>query len=497
MTMTGPTNSSTAPKRRGLRLVALVAVLSAAGAALITGLLVSIVEKKQEAKNPFFRVVELTDETDDPVVWGKNFPLQYDGYLKTADIERTRYGGSEALPHVPSSVDPRGAVTRSKIDDDPRLKTLWAGYAFSIDYREKRGHAYMLTDQMYTERQRVVKQPGTCINCHASTYVAMKRLGGGDLLKGFDLLDRMPYFDALKQVKHPVSCIDCHDPTTMALRVTKPAFIEGIRKVKALAGKSDFDVNRDATRAEMRTYVCGQCHVEYYFKGPEKRLTFPWDKGLQTEQILAYYDEAGFSDWTHKETGAKMLKVQHPEFETFNQGSHARAGVACADCHMPYMRVGATKVSDHWVRSPLLNINNSCQTCHRASEEELKARAEGIQGRHVDLRNHALNGVVDLVAAIKDARAAGATEAQLQPALDFQRKASWMVDWGQSENSTGFHAPQATSQVLGLSLDYSRQGIQTLAALWKDKAIGGSPPAVKPKELKKGRRTDLHPRAAR
>jgi nitrite reductase (cytochrome c-552) len=483
------TNSPSPEKRRSLRWVALVALLSAGAAAVITGVLVSIVEKKQEQKNPFFRVVELTDTTDDPAVWGKNFPFQYDAYLKTADMERTRYGGSEALPHVPTAVDPRGVVTRSKIDDDPRLKTMWAGYAFSVDYREKRGHAYMLTDQMFTERQRVVKQPGTCINCHASTYVAMKRFGNGDLIKGFDILDHLPYFDALKEVKHPVSCIDCHDPQTLALRVTKPAFMEGIRKVKALEGKADFDVNRDATRQEMRTYVCGQCHVEYYFKGPEKRLTFPWDKGLRADQILAYYDEIGFTDWTHKETGAKALKTQHPEFETYNMGSHARAGVACADCHMPYQRVGATKVSDHWVRSPLLNIANACQTCHHASEQELKARVETIQARHVDLRNHALDALVDLVTAIKDARAAGATDAQVDPALNFQRKASFLADWGQSENSTGFHAPQETSRVLGLSIDYSRQGIQSLTALWRTKAIGAGPPPVP--EKKAGRRRPL------
>ena len=76
-----------------------------------------------------------------------------------------------------------------------------------------------------------------------------------------------------------------------------------------------------------------------------------------------------------------MLKAQHPEFEMWNQGIHARSGVACADCHMPYTRVGAQKISDHHVRSPLLNINRACQTCHKWPEEELKARAEAIQDR--------------------------------------------------------------------------------------------------------------------
>ena len=122
----------------------------------------------------------------------------------------------------------------------------------------------------------------------------------------------------------------------------------------------------------MRTYVCAQCHVEYYFKGDHKVLTFPWSKGLKIEEIEKHYDEYGFKDWTHDETGAPMLKIQHPEFEMWSTGLHARSGVACADCHMPYMREGAVKVSDHWVRSPLVNINQACQTCHKQDEQELK-----------------------------------------------------------------------------------------------------------------------------
>jgi hypothetical protein len=167
----------------------------------------------------------------------------------------------------------------------------------------------------------------------------------------------------------------------MALRVTRPAFMTGIRKVKAAAGVADYDVNRDATRLEMRAFVCGQCHVVYYFRGPEKTLTFPWENGLKADEIFAYYQESGFADWTHAESGAPTLKAQHPEFEMWNQGTHARAGVVCPDCHMPYRRVGALKVSDHQVRSPLLMVDASCQTCHKASEEELTARAQTIQQR--------------------------------------------------------------------------------------------------------------------
>ena len=253
--------------------------------------------------------------------------------------------------------------------------------AFAADFREERGHAYMLDDQTFTARQQVTKQPGTCMQCHASVYVPYKRLGGGDLVKGFERMNQMPYFEARKLVNHPVACIDCHDPQTMQLRVTRPAFIEGMRALKASQGVANYEVNTSASREEMRAFVCGQCHVEYYFKGSQKRLTYPWTKGIRVDDILQYYEEHPHDDWIHAETGAPVLKAQHPEFEMWNQGIHARSGVACADCHMPYVRVGK-----------------------------------------------------------------------------LQRRAQFMLDFVEAENSTGFHAPQEAGRILAESIDYARQG---------------------------------------
>jgi len=449
----------TGAQGRGRGRLFLVTALVAAGAAAgATALLVNIFERKVEARNPFYRVVELTDTIEDPAIWGKNFPLQYDGYRRTVDQVRTRFGGSEAVPRTPTAIDPRSVVARSKLEQDPRLKAMWAGYAFAADFREERGHAFMLDDQAFTGRQHAAKQPGTCLHCHASVTVAYRKAGDGDLVKGFERLNSMPYAEARKLVTHPVACIDCHDPATMQLRVTRPAFLEGIRALKAAQGVQDYDVNAMATRQEMRSFVCGQCHVEYYFKGPEKRLTYPWAKGLRADEILSYYEETGFKDWVHAETGAPVLKAQHPEFEMWNQGIHARSGVACADCHMPYKREGALKISDHHVRSPLLNINRACQTCHRWPEEELRARVETIQERTFQLRNLAMDALMDLIADLKAARAAGAGDEALAPARGFQRRAQFLLDFVEAENSTGFHAPQEAARVLGLSLDACRRG---------------------------------------
>jgi len=459
-----PAAAQRTARTRTIRLIVVTAGIAVLVAAAGTALLVNIIERKQEGKNPFYRVVEITDDTEDPAVWGKNFPFQYDAYRRTVDQVRTRYGGSEAIPRTPSQVDPRSVVAQSKLEEDPRLRRMWAGYAFARDFREERGHAYMLTDQLYTERQQV-QQPGTCAHCHASVYLPYKTLGQGHLIKGFEMMNRMPYSEARTHLKHPVACIDCHAPDTMQLRITRPGFLEGIRALKAAQGIANYEVNTHATRQEMRSYVCGQCHVEYYFQGPDKRLVYPWGKGVKVEDILAYYDAAQFKDWTHADTGAEVLKAQHPEFELWSQGIHARAGVACADCHMPYRREGALKISDHHVRSPILNINLACQTCHRWPEEELKARVETIQERTYRLRNLAMDALMDLITDLKAARAAGRPDVELAQARVLQRQAQFYVDFVEAENSTGFHAPQEAARILGEAINFARQGQLALRAL--------------------------------
>ena len=448
--------------RRGggspIRNALIVAVVAAIAAGGIAALLINIFQRKTEGRNPFYRVVEINENTDDPAVWGKNFPAEYDGYKRTVDMVRTRYGGSEAEERTPTAADPRSIVAKSRLEQDPRLKTMWAGYAFAVDFREERGHAYMLDDQTFTERQLVTTQPGACLQCHASIVVPYRKLGDGDLTRGFDRMGAMSYADARKLVTHPIACIDCHDPKTMELRVTRPGFMEGIRALKASQGIQNYDVNKDATRQEMRSYVCGQCHVEYYFKGKEKRLTYPWSKGIKIEEIQAYYDEIQQKDWTHADTGAPVLKAQHPEFEMWSQGIHARSGVACADCHMPYMREGALKISDHHVQSPILNINRACQTCHKFPEAELKQRVEIIQDRTFKLRNQAMDALVDLIEDLKHYQSIGQTEARLEAARRYQRLAQFRLDFVEAENSNGFHAPQEAARILGESIDFSRKG---------------------------------------
>ena len=509
--------------RAGLWVLVLVATAAATAAAV--WVLVTMFERKQEARTPFVRIVDVTEVSSDPVPWGLNWPHQFDGYTRTAGDRF--YGGSSAMP-------------ASKLDAHPWMRRLYAGYAFSLDYREARGHAYMLYDQRVTERVTKREQSGACLHCHASATVAYRRIGleamgrpadaaalGADfdmeaVIRGFEEVSTKPYHEVLAMVAatpdgtpdeneplfpppsraeheaageapegageaHPVSCLDCHDPETMAIRVTRPGFVRGIAALAASdapvphlpsierwrrgSRRKPYDPAVEASRAEMRSFVCGQCHVEYYCAS-KMVLTFPWGNGLAAEDLERFWDAqrfpdgSPFFDYLHGETGAPVLKVQHPEFELWSQGVHARSGVACADCHMPYERVGAMKVSSHDVRSPMEKVNRACQTCHHFEEAELRERVARIQGKTTALIERTAAAMTDMLDAILEAKAAGAGDQALAEVFALQRKAMWRLDYVSSENSKGFHADQEAARLLGESIDYSRQA-QAAALRWR------------------------------
>jgi len=539
--MTTQPNPTAGPVTRCRRALIMGVIFAVAAITTIgvTALLVTIFEHRQESRRPFVRLVEVDETSTDPTPWGTNWPRQFDSYRRTVDDSETQHGNSSAMP-------------MSKLEEHPWLRRLYAGYAFSIDYREARGHAYMLFDQEVTERVTTRAQPGACLHCHASVIPTYRRIGlealgqpadanalsSGEfnwpaVFEGFKTMSTMDYAAAHEELfktpdgtpdsnpalfpggvtpvtpsastppadaahhigdAHPVSCIDCHDPASMQLRVTRPGFVLGIAALaksedplphlpsidrwRKGARERDYDPNIDASRQEMRSFVCGQCHVEYYC-GPKETLLFPWAQGLKAEQIESFYaqhkfpDGTPFYDFVHGETGAHVLKAQHPEFEMWSQGVHARSGVACADCHMPYERQGAMKVSSHWVRSPLLNINNACQTCHNVPESELRDKVHTIQSRTAALLERAAVAMTDMTDAIREAKAAGATPEQLAAIYELQKSANWRLDFVNSENSMGFHADQETARLLAESIDYSRQA--TAAAL---RIRTGATPAV-------------------
>jgi nitrite reductase (cytochrome c-552) len=437
--MTQP--NPTVRRRLSTRTIGLLVLAFITGSVIMAGvgaLLLNIQERRDEAAQYPRLVVPISDTELDPAVWGKNFPNEYDSFMKTQDSTiSTPYGGS---------------VPYSKLERVPAMVRIWAGYAFSVDYNQARGHYYALTDQKNTQRMQVVKQPGACANCHSAEAPQLIAQ------MGWENFNHTPYATLSDTLHTSSSCADCHDPKTMNLRVTRPAFIN------AMASRG-IDVSK-ASRQDMRTYVCAQCHVEYYFKGDNKVLTFPWDNGLSIENIESYYDEISFKDWTHKETNAPMLKMQHPDYEMWSSGLHAKSGVTCADCHMPYVREGAVKVSDHWLRSPLTDINHACQTCHKQDEATLRERVITIQDRTAKLLRSTETALISAIDAINSAQAAGASDTSLTKARDFHRRASMRWDFVSSENSTGFHSPQESARILADAIDYARQAqIEALKAM--------------------------------
>ena len=403
---------------------------------LIVVLLVSIFEHKQEAKLTYFKVVELEDGEPDPAVWGQNFPRHYDGYTKTMRTSELmkyslygRYGGSEAF---------------SRLDRYPEYRRLFDGYSFSVEYGEDRGHMRALEDMLATARLGD-KKPGTCMTCKSSQVPSMMQKLEIDGFYATPVKELMDRFD----LKHSIACADCHDAKTTALHISRPAFKEAM-------AQRGIDLAQ-ATRQEMRTYVCAQCHVEYFFRGKDNYLVFPWAKGLKLEDIETYYDGINFREWEHGETKAPLVKINHPEYELWSSGIHARSGVACADCHMPYEREGAVKISSHWVRTPLANLTNACGTCHRLPEEELRVRILEAQDRTYSLMKRAEEAILDAQGAIRTAMERGAADQALQGARRLHRRAFMRWDFISAENSMGFHSPQEAVRILGDAIDYGRQ----------------------------------------
>ncbi|AFV75244.1 formate-dependent nitrite reductase, periplasmic cytochrome c552 subunit [Thermus oshimai JL-2] len=419
------------PKRgwKGLGILVLFGVLG-----IGVGYVLSVIVKRQaEAKQYPLRLVEIGELEVDPAVWGQNFPLHYDRFLRTREeYGRTAYGGG---------------VRYDKLAEKPFLKLAWAGHPFSVDYKEDRGHHYAQLDQYQTKRTTEFKQPGACLNCHTGEFVKLV----AEI--GWDTLNRTPYNEFRERLAAGghlgVTCADCHDPKTMALRITRPALENALK-----AQGKDW---RQASRQEMRSLVCAQCHVEYYFLGEGKTLTFPWSRGTSVEAIEAHYDAYGFKDWTHAITQAPMIKMQHPEYELYTTSVHHQAGVACADCHMPYIRVGGMKISDHWIRSPLTQVAQSCQTCHRVPEAELLNRVKTIQDRTKELATTTEKALEDAILAIQKAMEAGVPDEALEEARKLHRAAQLRWDFVDAENSMGFHSPQEAARILLHATDLARQ----------------------------------------
>ncbi len=203
----------------------------------------------------------------------------------------------------------------------------------------------------------------------------------------------------------------------------------------------------------MRSLACAQCHVEYYFTPEGKYLIFPWHNGLTMEGGEHYYDSIQFADYTHKLSRAPIIKAQHPDYEIYKTGIHAQRGVSCADCHMPYVSEGGVKYTSHHVRSPLASINNTCQVCHRESEETLRAAVYERQRSANEIRDLVEKELAMAHIEAKFAWDKGATEAQMKEILQLLRQSQWRWDYAVASHGGSFHSPIEFQRILSLSLD--------------------------------------------
>lgn len=375
-------------------------------------------------------------------VWGENYPREFESYLKTLDTDfASKHGGSKMIDYL---------------DKYPELVVMWAGYAFSKDYNQGRGHGYAIEDIRNTLRtgdNEVSPQPATCWTCKSTDVPRkMNEMGTANFYKA-------KWKDLGSEIVNPIGCQDCHDPKTMNLRITRPALIEAFQR----QGK---DI-KSFSRQEMRSLVCAQCHVEYYFKGKEEKyLTFPWDKGFSADAMEEYYDEIDHVDWVHALSKTPMLKAQHPDYELFMTGIHAVRGVSCSDCHMPYKSEGGVKFTDHHIQSPLNNVANTCQVCHREETTRLIQDVYDRQDKIEELRRIAEKSLAAVHIEAKTAWDNGATEEQMKPILKLIRHAQWRWDWVAAANALGFHAPVEALRVLGTSIQKVEQARREIAILF-------------------------------
>jgi nitrite reductase (cytochrome c-552) len=371
------------------------------------------------------------------------FPLQYNSYKKNEKMEDTTYGGSEK---------------RSKYDADkePLLPILFNGYGFATEYNEERGHTYALEDIRNVKRI-TDKSVGSCYTCKSTAVPKMIEEMGDSYWGANFNKDIWPKGE--KMGHSPIGCSDCHDPKTMDLRVTRPSFY------KALEAKG-VDVS-NPTKNDMRSYVCGQCHVEYYFAADNSEVTFPWTKGFKPEEMYEYYStnakEKGFEkDWISNISGTPMLKSQHPEYETHSSGTHGKANVSCADCHMPYERVdGKRKITSHWWTSPLKTMQTSCGQCHGDRDlDKLKDRVLEIQEANVSALHEAQDISTTSHYYVNKMITSGVSEEKINQAQEFVRKGQWFWDIIAAENSAGFHNPQGSMDSLRESVVQSNKAVR-------------------------------------
>ena len=423
---------------------------------LMSALLASINEKKVEQEQ-LKQVPKIDRWETKNEEFRKYYPRQFDSWKQTKNSDEIE----------------------DMLKKYPELVVLWAGYGFAKDYNAPRGHFYAIEDNRNTLRTggpvdgKTGPMPTACWTCKSPDVPRMMAKDGD-----------MEYYTGKwakygSDIINPIGCVDCHNPETMELQVNRNYLDVGLKA----AGETSL---ADATQQDMRSMVCAQCHVEYYFaKTPLANgkkaavVTLPWGEGTSVEDMERYYDNMNFKDWTHKVSKAPMLKTQHPGWEMWKTGAHGKNNVSCADCHMPYVQEGGIKYTDHNIGNPLENMDKSCMNCHRTSEKSLLANINKKRERKDELHHKAMTAIASAHLEAGKAWEVGATKEEMAPVLKDIRHAQWRWDYTVASHAAFFHAPEETLRILGSALAKAGEARLKLAKiLAKYGAIDYKAPAI-------------------
>lgn len=402
----------------------------------------------------------------------------------------------------------------------PQQDKLLAGHGFTFEHNEPRGHAFMVTDQFivdrfqggryqYKERWQGYDKPGktwdllvdngektklpetamagnpTCIQCKTSDHILKwKFMGDKDPKAKWDRTSNVN--DVAKDTNNPVGCIHCHDPHSTQPRVVRDALIQAVGRdtannIFAKGGKTDlkevdfrgFRKIGIMSKTDSRL-MCAQCHVEYNCNGGKQ-----WSDGKDVKYddqrtnhmplknakgLLAHYKNLDFYDFRHSVTGARLIKLQHPEAETYAGSLHDKAGVQCHQCHMPKQKGKSGKIfSSHGVVRPKNHIKEACLGCHpKATVEQKLYQIETIQNYTKGKMRKAEYWIGQLIDTYAIAKRGGVPEDILAKAREKHEEAHVLWEFWTAENSDGFHNPELARDTLTGAIASAKEGVKIL-----------------------------------
>ncbi len=402
----------------------------------------------------------------------------------------------------------------------PQQDKLLAGHGFTFEHNEPRGHAFMVTDQFIVDRFQggryqlkerwfgydksgktwdvlvdngeQVKLPETamagnptCIQCKTSDHLLnWKFMGDKDPKAKFDRTSNVN--DVARATNNPVGCVHCHDPHGAQPRVVRDALIQAIGRDRA---NNIFAKNgaTDLKEVDFRGFrkigimartdsrlMCAQCHVEYNcnsgkqwsdnkdVKYDDQRTNhFPLKNA---KDLLAHYQKLDFYDFRHAVTGARLIKLQHPEAETYAGSVHDKAGIQCHQCHMPKQKGKDGKsFSSHGVIRPKNHIKEACLGCHPKNTVEQKLyQIETIQNYTRGKMRKAEFWIGRLIDSYAVAKRAGVPEEALAKARGKHEEAHVLWEFWTAENSDGFHNPDLARETLTGAIKAGKDGVKIL-----------------------------------